>query len=518
VRTPAALLFGKCARKLPISNAVTATAEYPVHRKNRTHAPIGLIALSLALAILLICTAAREFESLRNLGDISSTGGTWIATSVDAEQGVLYRPLVSNDGYGGTRYAPVRTLVQAAILKWTSLGAINSALATSAASMALLLLGCYALMRRFEVPVPLAAAMTAMMLASNAVRASTLAGMSDPLAAALAIWGVVAVTSTGRFSILASSIFFSLAVATKVTSIFGLAAVVIWMVLNRQYRRAILCGLTATLATGLLFAIFEFVSHGRMLEIFRACATGGAGLSQILQAPIVFSGILCRFDPVAGAIWILALIAVFSTRQAFSLPGILLLTTTLGTLAIYGSPGTDMNHLIDLEAASLICVAICLTRAASLLPLVTFLALCGAAVSAKDAMRIDYESRRDQISRALAIAGKSPSSGPILSENPLLPILTGQRPYMLDGFMFRVFTQSNSPLARQLWNDLSHQRFRAVILCPVGGPDEWTHPGSFGYEALPHIHASYKLVAQEGQYYVFLPRPLLDNHRPPTQK
>ncbi len=498
---------------------LTATAEYPVARKIRAHTPIGPIALSLALAILLISTAAREFESLRNLGDISSTAGTWIATSVDAEHGILYRPLVSNDGYGGTRYAPIRTLVQAAILKWTSLGAINSALATSAASMALLLLGCYALMRRLEVPAPLAAAMTAMMLASNAVRASTLAGMSDPLAAALAIWGLVAVASTGRFSILSSSIFFSLAVATKVTSIFGLAAAVIWMLSRKQYRRAILCALTTALAAGLLFAVFQFASHGRMLEIFRACATGGAGLSQILQAPIVFSGILCRFDPVAGAIWILALIAIFATRQVFSLPGILLLTTTLGTLAIYGSPGTDMNHLIDLEAASLICLAICLNRTPSLLPLLAFLALCGATVSAKDAMRIDYESRRGQISRALSIAKKSPSTGPILSENPLLPILTGQRPFMLDPFMFRVFTQSNPPLARQLWNDLSHQRFRAVILYPVGGPDEWTHPGSFGYEALPHIQASYKLVAQEGQYYVFLPRPpLLDNHRPPTQK
>jgi hypothetical protein len=509
------LVWGK---KLPISSAVSATAEYPVSRKDRARTPIGPIALSLALAILLICTAAREFESLRNLGDLSSTGGTWIATSVDAEQGVLYRPLVSNNGYGGTRYAPVRTLIQAAILKWTSLGAINSALATSAASMALLLMGCYALMRKFEVSVPLAAAMTATMFASNAVRASTLAGMSDPLAAALAIWGLIAFTSTGRFSILVSSIFFSLAVATKVTSVFGIAAVVIWMVLNKQYRRAILCALMTALTAGVFFAVFQFVSHGRMLEIFRACASGGAGLSQIFQAPVVFSGILCRFDPVAGAIWILALIAIFSARQASSLPGILLLTSTLGTLAIYGSPGTDMNHLIDLEAASLICLAICLTRTPSLLPLLAFLALCGGAVSAKDAMRIDYESRRDQISRALAIAEESPSTGPILSENPLLPILTGQRPYMLDPFMFRVFTQSNPPLAQQLWNDLSHQKFRAVILCPVGGPDEWTHPGSFGYEALPHIQASYKLIAQVGQYYVFLPRPLLDNHRPPTQK
>jgi hypothetical protein len=165
-----------------------------------------------------------------------------------------------------------------------------------------------------------------------------------------------------------------------------------------------------------------------------------------------------------------------------------------------------MNHLIDLDAASLLCLAICLKRAASLVPLLTFLALCAAAISAKDAIRIEHEARRDQISNSLAIADQSPSPGPILSENPLLPILDGQRPYMLDCFMFRVFTEANPPLGQRLWNELSHQKFRAVILCPVGGPDEWTHAGSFGYEVLPHVQVSYKLVSENGKYFVFLPR------------
>lgn len=487
--------------------SVTSAVLNPTASPKRARPLSATLVPPLAAAILLISCAARELASLRNLGDIAATVGSWIASAVDAEHGILYRPLVSDIGYGGTRYAPLRTLVQAALLKATYLGPLSSAILISAMSTVVLLAGCYVLMRRLSVAKPTAIVMTWMILASNGVRASILAGMADPLAAALSIWGLAAICSKSKSSAAYAAIFFSLAAATKITSIFGLAAALIWLVSRKDFQRAAQCAAIWAISVVGLIIFFEWASDGRMLPVFRACAGGGAGLTQIAQAPVVFTGILYRFDPVAGAFWILAIFAILFARQANSLPAMLLLTTSVVTVLIYGSPGTDMNHLIDLQAAAVLCLAISLRSLPKLAPVVAILALCAALISLKDAWRIEREARANQISQALAVAGKTSHRGPILCENPLLPILDKEHPYMLDCFMFRVFTTANPSLATQLWTDLAHQKFRAVILCPVGGTQEWTHLGSFDYEALPHIQAHYDLADQKGRYFIFLPRP-----------
>ena len=62
---------------------------------------------------------------------------------------------------------------------------------------------------------------------------------------------------------------------------------------------------------------------------------------------------------------------------------------------------------------------------------------------------------------ALAASHKSTGSGPLLSENPMLPIIEGERRYMIDSFMFRTVRMRHPEIAERFWNDLSQRHFRA---------------------------------------------------------
>ena len=156
---------------VPIPLIVTALHQSPISvsaptRRHASDSRVGLGIMFGAAFVLLTCCFLREAASLRHYGDINPTVGAWAANAFDAEHGILYRPLISDSGYGGTRYAPLRTLFQAAILKWTPLGTIGSAMIVSAVSTLFMLAGCYALIRRFGLSRAMAALMTCLTLSA----------------------------------------------------------------------------------------------------------------------------------------------------------------------------------------------------------------------------------------------------------------------------------------------------------------------------------------------------------------
>jgi hypothetical protein len=262
----------------------------------------------------------------------------------------------------------------------------------------------------------------------------------------------------------------------------------------------------------------QWASDGRAFAIFRLCAAGGGSFTYLLHGPHRMFDDAIHIERVFACFWLLAAGLIVIGRKAkpplrqwASLPVILFILTTLGAVAIYGSPGTNSNHLVDLEAASVLVIATRFRtcgawgRYAALAA--TAIVLFSIASGGYKAYAILRENRHGQMMAALADANRSTVTGPLLSESPILPIIQGERPYMLDSFMFRAVWTRDPKIADRFWNDLSHRHFRAVILSgPPWDPTRAGNAGDFGPGFIDSLQRSYELVGIHGEYWVYLPK------------
>jgi hypothetical protein len=102
-----------------------------------------------------------------------------------------------------------------------------------------------------------------------------------------------------------------------------------------------------------------------------------------------------------------------------------------------------------------------------------------------------------------------PSPGLILSDNTLIPVLAGQRAFLLDDFMFRAIRIAIPAAQTDLYNRLEHQAFTVVILKD--------HPGSlkrsnvFGAQFVDILARRYELVEHYSTWdhlWIYRPRPV----------
>jgi len=258
----------------------------------------------------------------------------------------------------------------------------------------------------------------------------------------------------------------------------------------------------------ILVLLVQWASQGRGIGIFLSTASAGGGLRRITEGPSFFFQQLSSRDKAVGGFWVAALLMILARRNWTSLPTLLFAYSTLGTIAIFGSPGTDMNHLMDLHLASLLVLAVeCqfgwFARAVVFLAMLVVLHASHSCINdIRDMRRLNT---RANLYACLADVEKSSSNGPILAEDPVLPIIAGQRPYLLDYFMLQV-NWRRPHFGDEIRNDLSQQRFKAVVVdvdlgfYPTPSPaDPW--PG-----LLTLTQTRYELKATEARNHVFLPK------------
>lgn len=473
-----------------------------------------------AAAIFVISLSVRLISSCQNYGDLDHNApGTWVAMAVDARHGLFYRDIVSPIGYGGTRYAPVMVVLYAGLLG-LGLNAFTSGFILGLGATALVVAGLFVLMRQLKTPIGVAAPLALFVLAASCFRVNILGIRGDILPLGLSLWGLIAVVwfsdspnvERRRLGLLAAAMIFALAAATKITSVYGIATAAIWLVSRRQIRdAALLCA-----GWGIIMICFvvltQWASDGRAVAIFRLCATGSGGLTQVLHGPHDLLVDAKDHDHVFLALWLLAVALFVINRQWTSLPGIFWALTTIGTAVVYGSPGTKFNHLADMTAASILVIAMQCRQSrflasASLMATVA-LVLLASAVCWREAGAIRHEKVRDAMETVLADANASSIQGPMLSEDPLLPILAGERPYMIDSFMFRTVRHKRPWIADKLWNDLADHHFRAVILHEAPTSDIYSdhNDGDFGPGFIDRVEANYVLSSVRGHFYIFLPK------------
>jgi hypothetical protein len=475
-------------------------------------------ALFAAVSLIILIAIVRAGYCWATDAWVNHPAGALIAMAFDLKDGLFYRPLFGTVGYGGTRYFPLYFALHALLMK-LGVPVLLGAYLLSAAAMLSLLAGIFYLLRSLGVEPWLAACSAAAVLAVISGQQSLVSPHADGLASSLNVWGL-AVSVRPKLShrkILVASLLFTLAWSAKVTSVFGFTAVFVWLMSTGL--RATAWELAGETCLGYLIVGNALVAstQGRFVQIFRACASGGAGLLAFAAGPWNLVVQIARLDPAVLLFVVLALVAlaqVVLARQFLrNLPAMFFVAVLVVTGVIFGSPGLNENHFLDVQVASVVLIASWLAHVPA--PLhkqvgVYALALV-TLVAAVPLLRIfkngDRRFHAHRFQRVLAAVGDV--NKPILSENPVIPVLAGQQPYVLDAWMLRLLRENSPDFGEPLLEGLRHQMFGAVVLCMADPRTSsglrWYETAHFGPGFVAALNQNYRLVATFDDQRVYLP-------------
>jgi hypothetical protein len=485
------------------------------------------LALGAALAAVIVLRLPASWESGNSLNHVS---GAWMALADDLAHGTFYRPLADPAlGYGGTRFFPLAFTLHAALLH-AGLPLFTAgrllALAEGLAAFA----GAAWFLRRAGLDRWPAAALAVLPLAGFSGQFALGAVRGDLLAAALSIWALgwllPARGPSGRAGLAPAALLLVLGFLAKPTSVAAIAAAVAFLALRGERRRALALGLAVGAGCVVAVAAVDFLSSGRFLALLGLLGPGGAGPSNVVHAPLRLAEVLVREDPAGLALLAAAAVALPQAIGPPRLvrPAVLLaalwagaaLLATVGTLA---SPGTGVNHLLDLEGPAALLASAALAGGGTALggATVALAAAAGLATAAAGWHRDLTGGRLAQIRGTLEAAA---GDGPVLSEDPLVPLRAGERPYLVDSWAVRLAATRDPEIARLLLERLRSGGFRAVVLlddADAPDADEW-FSRDLGPAALAEIRAAWRPAASTGPYHVYRyvgpppdgsPRPLL---------
>ena len=491
---------------------------------NRPHSPLAAVnsgarfLFLVAVAIIVMITVVRMWIWWSTDAGISFASGVMITMATDLKDGVFYRPLLDSGGYGGTRYFPLYFCLHALLLK-LGMPVLAGAYLLSAISILLLLVGTFQFLRALGAERWLAACSALAILASTSVQMSFSTPQADGLAAALNVCGLAAIARlphNSRRTVLAA-LCFTLAWSAKLTTVFGLAAAFVWLIATGYKRVASLLAAETCGGYVLVAGTMILASHGRVVDIFRACATGGADWRFVVSGPSRMESMATYTDPVMVLFAVLGLSALvfllFSSRFLENLPALFLVGTMLITMMIFGSPGTAGNHLLDVQVAAVILLAAWIANASPTQRTfgtyaVALLALLAVVPLLRQLRVWSRWYHPHQFERVIEVIG--PVNAPILSENPVIPVLAGQRPYVLDPWMVQLLEKRIPGFAEPLLERLRNRRFSAVVLS-TGDPTQkggrwWYDNMSFGPGFVTALTEHYRLAQVLDNDWIYLPR------------
>jgi hypothetical protein len=472
--------------------------------------------LLVAAGLVIVIAVLRVWVCWSNDRYIDHAAGAWIALAADLKDlkdGVFYRPLFGPSGYGGTRYFPLYFVLHALLLR-LGIPVLLSGYLLSAAAMILLILGAFQLLRVLGAEPWLAACSASAILASYSVQLSLLSTRADGLAAALNIWGIAmsAYPKPSRSRILLASILFTLAWSTKLTTVFGFAASFLWLMFAGSSGMAwALAAETACGCLAVMVAMF-LASQGRILGILKACSSGGANPILIASGPWHMLNIAAREDPGLLVFFFLALLSL-SLKSLRNLPTLFFVSTLAITAIIFGSPGTNFNHLLDVQVAAVVLFTAWLSSKESPLPKelgIYALLLATLLAAVPLCHKLEIEDRLvppHRFDKAIAFIGDVHK--PVLAENPVLPVLAGQRPYLMDPFMLRVLWERNRTFGQPILEGLRNHDFCAVVLFMrdprTSEGRAWYEKEHFGPGFLAALNSNYQLAAILDGQFIYLP-------------
>ncbi|HEX9244011.1 MAG TPA: hypothetical protein VF875_16320 [Anaeromyxobacter sp.] len=470
-----------------------------------------------AAALLAALTLARLPDACASGNALNHVSGAWMTLADDLARGTLYRPLRSAQGFGGTRYFPLAFAVQAG-LRRAGLGPVAAGEAASLAAGALLAGALVLLLRRLGAGRADAAAGAALAFAGFAGQHALLSARGDLLPVGLGAAALARLAHPGRARVPAAAALLVLAVAAKPTAIGAAAAAIAFLAFSGAGRDAVrLAGLVAA-GSAVALAGVDALSSGRFHEALAAVGSGGATARSILAAPLRIAQELLREDP-AGLVLCGAAVAVLAAslprlarRGAADprlLPALWLAAAWALALAVFGSPGTGVNHLVEIEAASaaLVCAALGPARPAGLARAGALAAALAGVALSLSLWRADRAGSR--LEEARAVLRALPPGAPLLSEDPLVPLLAGESPVLLDAFALRLVAEEEPAFGAPLEADLRRGAFPAIVLLAdlrAADASRWYACGNLGLPLVGAIRDGYRPAGAFGRYHLLVPR------------
>lgn len=431
------------------------------------------VATLTTLVFVVDAAASLSSGAYLNLGT-----GVWLALARDTHDGVFYRELWHDGAYGGTRYFPTLFAAIAGVMR-AGVPAVTAGLAVSVAGLIALVSAVAVLLRRLGVGAPFVALGAALAAAPYFIHQTAFAIRCEPIAAAFAIFGLATLaradaSGPSRRQIVLAALCFVAAFATKITCVYAPIAAAASLLVARRPRAAV--SLTLLTAAGaLLFMLaVHALSDGRALESFRACALAGSSLPALLAG--VFGArtlMLIGTSHLLSVVFALTAIAlILSPRQWTRLPALYVASAAATTALVFASPGTILtSQILDLYVAAIVfLIAVTAGLRGRFQIVATAALLCVASWAAaqnivrvagmfrQDVVRVAAEGRRD------LLAAVDRCAEPVLSESPMVPILAGDNPVLLDPFAFHVVALNRPDIGHDLAARVSRREFGCIVL------------------------------------------------------
>lgn len=338
----------------------------------------------------------------------------------------------------------------------------------------------------------------------------------DILPAALNIWGLAfcARSTVNRRYVFAASLLFALAFAGKETMIFGAAATFFWFVLSGRSKLALRLLLYTSVGYGLVIGIMYLGSAGRVVEIFKVCASAGTTWWSILKSPSHMLFLMRRSDGGCYLFLLLGLWAYFASpvKSKMGIVPLGLVFSAIITILIFASSGISINHLIDLHVISVIMFFIWLSSLSQEKAKIATTALIVALVLSIQVIFVQVNSqmvwnRKANYTKILNIIGKSEK--PLLAENTMLPIIAGNKLYLSDPFMFEYILKYRPSLAEPLYEKMRQKGFSAIVLAQEFDPRNKDGLENirqrYGLRFIEELRKNYSFVNQIGRSIIYLP-------------
>jgi hypothetical protein len=470
-----------------------------------------------ALGLLVVLTAVHCVLSWSNYSSLDGASGVWVALADDFSKGIFYRPIIGEHGYGGTRYFPLYFVIHGFLARW-GVDLIVGGFALSAASVLLLMAGLHRLLRNNGIDRLRSITGSLLLLTSTSVLLSLTTIRGDALPLAFNVFGLAILDERkgGTANLLQASLLFTLAFACKVTAVSAMVACLAALAMNRRFKQVFLLSLFC--AAGYLFVLGVMVlgSEGRAIEVFRTCSSGGASWVDLLKSPTRFMTVLSYMDSGSLLSLFLGLFSFFAVtgREAYRKLSSFFLLSTAVTVVVFGSPGTNYNQFIDMHAAAIALFVVFLTtlegRGLRTYDHIAVSLILLASVGIVSYIRhVDTNRYRQEYAEIRGLLGKEGAKPRVLAENPIIPVLLRQRPYILDPFMLRIIRNNHPELRTDLPDRLRKGEFDHVLLFSA---DPRTPRGRsrlstdvFGDGFLDALEEKYRLERELGNQMIYVP-------------
>ena len=458
---------------------------------------------------------------------IDHPAGVMIAMALDLTHGVFYRPLFGPVGYGGTRYFPLYFVLHALLVK-LGVPILLGAYLLSGLSVLLLIGGVFCLLVRIGVGRWLSAAVAGTVLASVSAQSAIIGPHPDGFASALNIWAltIIAGGTLNARRITVAAMLLTLAWSAKLTMCFGLVLAVVWLVSKGLRREALRLAVETILGYLIVVVLMVVFSSGRVIEIFRKCALGGANWKRVLEGPLFMVWNAFYKDLNVLLLVFLAVTALGAellespVKSLKQLPVLLLIAALATTAAIFGSPGTNVNQLLDLQAAAIIFLGSLCVRpspvqrqigiyalvCATLIPI--GLGTLGAFLHPGAPADATAQKTAGHLNEVVEVVRRV--DGPVLAENPAITVLAGRSPYVLDPWMFSLLRKRIPGFEQPLLQELRLRSFGAVVL--IEDPEteygrQWYDRQHFGPGFRETLAENYQLLAVIAGQRIYVPKP-----------